>query len=355
MTDDLLPIADTLANWQHAKAGQQDAMAERKDRVLRAIPTSDTLGDAMAFAGVTDGTFYRWKKQDPVFVRRLERAVEQMRSRKGTRKSQPIQFDPFRTLPPVPGLEQFRREVFGFPSTPTQQAFCRAYDDKTNLIIFWVAPAGAGKDVTLAQATAHAAAEGLPRIGWLMESQPQAKKRVNAYLDPYFTDPSLYKRIPDIPGGMMPVTDFIKTWGPWKWDKNMMLPDGNRPIRTPWEQHQKWFVGRTTPMVDPSLWAVGLEGSIAGSRVQMMVGSDLFTVEKEWRWSGVHYQRTAEDWLTNFGANRREIEAVLRPVYGRQTRLWMRRWRWFFLATSGLFGTAEGSEWGVSHYRMMAT
>ena len=83
--------------------------------------------------------------------------------------------------------------------------------------------------------------------------------------------------------------------------------------------------------------------------------ADLFTVEKEWRWSGVHYQRTAEDWLTNFDANRREIEAVLRPVYGRQTRLWMRRWRWFFLATSGLFGTAEGSEWGVSHYRMMAT
>jgi cyclopropane-fatty-acyl-phospholipid synthase len=83
--------------------------------------------------------------------------------------------------------------------------------------------------------------------------------------------------------------------------------------------------------------------------------ADLFTVEKEWRWSGVHYQRTAEDWLANFDANRREIEAVLRPVYGRQTRLWMRRWRWFFLATSGLFGTAEGSEWGVSHYRMMAT
>jgi cyclopropane-fatty-acyl-phospholipid synthase len=32
----------------------------------------------------------------------------------------------------------------------------------------------------------------------------------------------------------------------------------------------------------------------------------------------------------------------------------MRRWRWFFLATSGLFGYADGSEWGVSHYRMKA-
>jgi cyclopropane-fatty-acyl-phospholipid synthase len=32
----------------------------------------------------------------------------------------------------------------------------------------------------------------------------------------------------------------------------------------------------------------------------------------------------------------------------------MRRWRWFFLTTAGLFGYADGSEWGVSHYRMKA-
>jgi cyclopropane-fatty-acyl-phospholipid synthase len=82
--------------------------------------------------------------------------------------------------------------------------------------------------------------------------------------------------------------------------------------------------------------------------------SDLFEVEKEWRWSGTHYQRTALDWLTNFDAQRDQIEAILQPVYGRDTGLWMRRWRWFFLATSGLFGHADGSEWGVSHYRMKA-
>jgi cyclopropane-fatty-acyl-phospholipid synthase len=34
--------------------------------------------------------------------------------------------------------------------------------------------------------------------------------------------------------------------------------------------------------------------------------------------------------------------------------LWMRRWRWFFLATAGLFGYADGTEWGVSHFRMKA-
>jgi cyclopropane-fatty-acyl-phospholipid synthase len=82
--------------------------------------------------------------------------------------------------------------------------------------------------------------------------------------------------------------------------------------------------------------------------------SDLFEVEKEWCWSGTHYQRTALDWLGNFDAHRDEIEGILRPVYGNDTSLWMRRWRWFFLATSGLFGYADGSEWGVSHYRMKA-
>src|SRR5215469_7505445 len=82
--------------------------------------------------------------------------------------------------------------------------------------------------------------------------------------------------------------------------------------------------------------------------------ADLFAIEKEWRWSGTHYQRTAMDWLANFDANAGEIEAVLRLVYGNDTSLWMRRWRWFFLATSGLFGYANGSEWGVSHYRMKA-
>jgi cyclopropane-fatty-acyl-phospholipid synthase len=82
--------------------------------------------------------------------------------------------------------------------------------------------------------------------------------------------------------------------------------------------------------------------------------ADLFEVEKEWRWSGTHYQRTALDWLDNFDALRSEIEGILRPVYGNDSSLWMRRWRWFFLATAGLFGYADGSEWGVSHYRMKA-
>jgi cyclopropane-fatty-acyl-phospholipid synthase len=82
--------------------------------------------------------------------------------------------------------------------------------------------------------------------------------------------------------------------------------------------------------------------------------ADLFEIEKEWRWSGTHYQRTALDWLSNFDSHRDEIDGILRNVHGNDTPLWMRRWRRLFLATAGMFGYADGSEWGVSHFRMKA-
>ena len=79
---------------------------------------------------------------------------------------------------------------------------------------------------------------------------------------------------------------------------------------------------------------------------------DCFTVEADWYWNGRHYQRTAQDWLKNFDRNAGAIFDLLRGIYGRDARLWQRRWRLFFLATAGLFGHAGGDEWGVSHYRL---
>lgn len=82
---------------------------------------------------------------------------------------------------------------------------------------------------------------------------------------------------------------------------------------------------------------------------------DLFTVENEWRWSGLHYKATADDWLANFDRNLAIIDPILLQVYGGQASLWRRRWRLFFLATSGLFGHDGGKAWGVSHYRLRPT
>jgi cyclopropane-fatty-acyl-phospholipid synthase len=75
-----------------------------------------------------------------------------------------------------------------------------------------------------------------------------------------------------------------------------------------------------------------------------------FTLQADWRWSGLHYERTALDWLARFDAHQTEIAPIMAAVYGRDALLWRRRWRLFFLATAGLFGAREGGDWGVSHY-----
>ncbi|MBX9458235.1 MAG: cyclopropane-fatty-acyl-phospholipid synthase family protein [Rhizobium sp.] len=77
---------------------------------------------------------------------------------------------------------------------------------------------------------------------------------------------------------------------------------------------------------------------------------DIYRVEQEWRWSGVHYQRTALDWLANFDREIGRIDPILKQVYGADAVLWRRRWRLFFLATAGLFGHDKGDVWGVGHY-----
>jgi cyclopropane-fatty-acyl-phospholipid synthase len=77
-----------------------------------------------------------------------------------------------------------------------------------------------------------------------------------------------------------------------------------------------------------------------------------FEIEADWRWNGTHYRRTAEHWLDNFDRNTTAIEAILAQVYGADAVLWKRRWRLFFLATAGLFGARNGTEWGISHYRL---
>ena len=91
-------------------------------------------------------------------------------------------------------------------------------------------------------------------------------------------------------------------------------------------------------------------GGIMPSQTLIRQFSDLFLVETEQRWNGTHYQKTADQWLENFDNNRAAIDGILQKIYGDAAGLWARRWRLFFLATSGLFGHADGEEWGISHY-----
>ena len=69
---------------------------------------------------------------------------------------------------------------------------------------------------------------------------------------------------------------------------------------------------------------------------------DFFTVERDWRWNGPHYQRTAEALAGQLRRPRRGNRGIAARVYGDEATLWRRRWRLFFLAVAGLFGHDEG-------------
>ncbi len=74
-------------------------------------------------------------------------------------------------------------------------------------------------------------------------------------------------------------------------------------------------------------------------------------LERQWAWSGTHYEKTANAWLANVDARRDETLAVLEATYGQgQGALWLQRWRMFFMACAELWGYREGSEWFVCQY-----
>lgn len=91
----------------------------------------------------------------------------------------------------------------------------------------------------------------------------------------------------------------------------------------------------------------------------MMPSAELFLhfpkdllIEDRWLISGVHYQKTLEDWLVRHDANRGRIMPLFETVYGTElARTMFHRWRIFYLACSELFGFQHGQEWGIAHYR----
>jgi cyclopropane-fatty-acyl-phospholipid synthase len=74
-------------------------------------------------------------------------------------------------------------------------------------------------------------------------------------------------------------------------------------------------------------------------------------LQRQWRWSGVHYEKTANAWLMNMDANRDLVWRVLETTYGsEQAQKWWMRWRMFFMACAELFAYNNGQEWYVAHY-----
>ncbi|WP_293779647.1 cyclopropane-fatty-acyl-phospholipid synthase family protein [uncultured Oxalicibacterium sp.] len=73
-------------------------------------------------------------------------------------------------------------------------------------------------------------------------------------------------------------------------------------------------------------------------------------LQQQWRWSGTHYEKTANAWLAEMDANSDRIMHLFEKTYGEDAQRWFNRWRIFYMSCAELFGYAHGQEWYVSHY-----
>lgn len=77
---------------------------------------------------------------------------------------------------------------------------------------------------------------------------------------------------------------------------------------------------------------------------------DDLRLRDQWRWDGIHYQRTAEAWLRNMDERRSMLLPLFQATYGDEAEVWWTRWRLFFMSVAELFGFEGGQRWWVSHY-----
>lgn len=70
-----------------------------------------------------------------------------------------------------------------------------------------------------------------------------------------------------------------------------------------------------------------------------------------WPVNGKHYSKTLEAWLQKQDLNEDKIKALFKKTYGKDSALWIQRWRIFYMACSELFAYKNGTEWLVMHYR----
>lgn len=92
-------------------------------------------------------------------------------------------------------------------------------------------------------------------------------------------------------------------------------------------------------------------GGVMPSHNLLIKAQNSLEILQTWQVNGTNYALTADAWLDNMTRNRSLLLPILAKRYGSgEEKIWFQRWRMFFIACRELFGFAEGTEWGVSHY-----
>ena len=92
-------------------------------------------------------------------------------------------------------------------------------------------------------------------------------------------------------------------------------------------------------------------GGVMPSQNLLMHFQDHMAIEDHWWVNGQHYEKTSNHWLDIMDANRPRITELFAQAYGADdAKLWVQRWRMFYMAVAEFFGYDNGQEWGVGHY-----
>ncbi len=95
-------------------------------------------------------------------------------------------------------------------------------------------------------------------------------------------------------------------------------------------------------------------GGMMPSHDLLLYFQENLTVDKTWRMSGTHYEKTSRAWLKKMDNNKKEVLEIFSKTYSeKNAALWFQRWRIFFMSCEKLFGFKNGTEWGISHYRFL--
>ena len=279
-------------HWLWEMEGLQDRTRKAMHTILKELATGRNVGDALEKAGKSRSIYDTWRKTYPTFgkeTQRLTEANEYARraanfARKQARQqAEGLLFDPDRKLPEREGFADFRMRFFGRPTPPHQEPMVEALEDRTNLVVFILAPAGSGKD-TICQdwiMYEHSDDRGGLRSAFFMPSEGKAMERIQR-IGRYLSDERSYESTPDkTPGGAKPKGNLIKEFGPFRWNKEMVLPNGAKVEREPWNQHKIYLLGSVAPENDPNLWATGLQGTTHGARIDNAVITDIFTPQNQ--------------------------------------------------------------------------
>lgn len=97
-------------------------------------------------------------------------------------------------------------------------------------------------------------------------------------------------------------------------------------------------------------------GGIMPSKHVFTHFAEHMAVQKQWRWDGQHYEKTANAWLERLDSHAVDVMPVLVDAYGSDSaKMWLNRWRVFFMACAELWGYRQGEEWYVTHYLLEPT